>query len=147
MQLLSLGDTAGRAVDYQVIPSQGNPQLRRTLFDGYLFKYCSVKYQTFHQVSEKTLQQTYSDQESTWKAFKMPPRASVVFWLVGEAFWSLPGIAWPSKLKATGLNPERVTELFTDQSLVVSQSCHLWWFSWGWFWNKIEILTPSTSNL
>ena len=59
----------------QVIPSHKNPQMRRTLFDGYLFKYCSVKYQTFHQVSEKTSQQTYSHQKTTWKAFQMPPRA------------------------------------------------------------------------
>ena len=60
---------------YQVIPSHGNPQMRWTLFDGYLFKYCSVKYQTFHQVSEKTSQQTYSHQKTTWKAFQMPQRA------------------------------------------------------------------------
>ena len=53
----------------------GNPQMRWTLFGGYLFKYCSVKYQTFHQVSEKTSQQTYSHQKTTWKAFQMPPRA------------------------------------------------------------------------
>ena len=32
--------------------------MRWTLFDGYLFKYCSIKYQTFHQVPEKTSQQT-----------------------------------------------------------------------------------------
>ena len=48
-----------------VIPSHGNPQIRWTLFDGYLFKYCSVKYQTFHQVSEKTSWQTYSHQKNT----------------------------------------------------------------------------------
>ena len=60
---------------YQVIPSHGNPQMGWTLFDGYLFKYCSVKHQTFHQVSEKTFQQTYSHQKTTWKAFQMPPRA------------------------------------------------------------------------
>ena len=63
------------APSYQVIPSHGNPQMKRTLFDGYLFKNCSVKYQTFHQVSEKTSQQTYSHQKTTWKAFQMPPRA------------------------------------------------------------------------
>ena len=34
--------------------------MRRTLFDSYLFRYCSVKYQTFHQVSEKTSQQTFA---------------------------------------------------------------------------------------
>ena len=34
--------------------------MRWTLSGGYLFKYCSVKYQTFHQVSEKTSQQTKS---------------------------------------------------------------------------------------
>ena len=34
-----------------------------------------MKYQTFHQVSEKTSQQTYSHQKTTWKAFQMPPRA------------------------------------------------------------------------
>ena len=49
----------------QVIPSHGNPQMRRTLFDGYLFKYCSVKYQNFHQVSEKTTQHTYSHKKKT----------------------------------------------------------------------------------
>ena len=37
----------------QVIPGHGNAQIRRTLLDGYLFKYGSVKYQTFHQISEK----------------------------------------------------------------------------------------------
>ena len=60
---------------YQVIPSHGNAQMRLTLFDGYLYKYCSVKYKTFHQVSEKTSQQAYSHQKTTWKAFQMPPRA------------------------------------------------------------------------
>ena len=50
---------------YQVIPSHGNPQMRRALFGGYLFKYCSVRYQTCHQVSEKTSQQTYSHQKTT----------------------------------------------------------------------------------
>ena len=54
----------------QVIPSHGNPQIRQTLFDGYLFKYCSVKYQTFHQVSEKTSQQTYSHQRNHLKSFQ-----------------------------------------------------------------------------
>ena len=43
-----------RDVDNQVIPSHGNPRMRRTLFDGDLFKYCLVKCQTFQQVSEKT---------------------------------------------------------------------------------------------
>ena len=47
----------------QVIPSHGNSQMRQTLFDSYLFKYCSAKYQPFHQVSEKTSQQTYSHQK------------------------------------------------------------------------------------
>ena len=42
---------------YQVIPIHENLHIRRTLFDGYLFKYCFVKYQTFHQVSEKTSQE------------------------------------------------------------------------------------------
>ena len=37
----------------QVIPGYGNPQKSRTMFGGYLFKYCCVKYQTFHQVGEK----------------------------------------------------------------------------------------------
>ena len=41
-----------------MISSHGNPERRWTLFDVYLFKYCSVKYQTFHQVSEKTSHQT-----------------------------------------------------------------------------------------
>ena len=58
----------------QVIPSHGNPQIRWTLSDGYLFKYCSVKYQTFYQVSE-TSQQTYSHQKTTRKAFQMHRRA------------------------------------------------------------------------
>ena len=34
--------------------------MRRTSFGGYLFKYCSVKYQSFQEVSERTSQQTYS---------------------------------------------------------------------------------------
>ena len=50
---------------HQVIPSHGNPQMRQTLFDGYFFEYCSIKYQTFHQVSENTSQQTYSHQKTT----------------------------------------------------------------------------------
>ena len=49
----------------QVISTHGSPQMRWTLFDGYLFNYCSVKYQTFHQVSEKTSQQTYLHQKNT----------------------------------------------------------------------------------
>ena len=49
----------------QVIPSHGNPQMRRTLLGGYLLKYCPVKHQTFHQVSEKTSQQTYSHQKTS----------------------------------------------------------------------------------
>ena len=64
-----------KCATYQVNPSHGNPQMRRTLFDDYLFKHCSVKYQTFHQVSEKTSHQTHSHQKTTWKAFPMPPRA------------------------------------------------------------------------
>ena len=60
---------------FQVIPSHGNHRRRWTSFGGYLFKYCSVKYQTFHQVSKKTSQQTYQHQKTTWKAFQMPPRA------------------------------------------------------------------------
>ena len=39
----------------QVIPGQGNPQKRRTMFGGYLFKYCCVKYQTFHKINTKKL--------------------------------------------------------------------------------------------
>ena len=31
-------------------------QKRRTMFGGYLFNYCCVKYQTFHQVCEKASQ-------------------------------------------------------------------------------------------
>ena len=53
----------------QVILSHGNPQMRRTLFDGYLFKYCPIKCQTFYQVSEKTSQQTYSHQKHYLKSF------------------------------------------------------------------------------
>ena len=41
---------------HQVIPGRGNPQKRRTMFGGYLFKYCCVKYLTFHQVCEKASQ-------------------------------------------------------------------------------------------
>ena len=41
---------------YQVIPGHGNSQKRWTMFGGYLFKYCFVKYQTFHQVCEKACQ-------------------------------------------------------------------------------------------
>ena len=41
---------------YQVIPGHGTPQKRRTMFSGYLFKCCCVKYQTFHQVCEKASQ-------------------------------------------------------------------------------------------
>ena len=41
---------------FQVIPGHGNPQKRWTMFGGYLFKYCCVKYQTFHQVCEKASQ-------------------------------------------------------------------------------------------
>ena len=59
----------------QVIPSHGNPQMRRTLFDGYLFKYCSVKYQNFHQVSEKTTQHTYSHQKKHLKSFSDAPKS------------------------------------------------------------------------
>ena len=43
--------------------------MRRTLFDGYLFKYCFAKCQTFHKVSEKTSQQTYSHQKNYLKSF------------------------------------------------------------------------------
>ena len=63
------------AVACQVIPSHGNPLMRQTLSDGTIFKYCSIKYQTFHQVSEKTSQKTYLHQKTTWKAFQMPQRA------------------------------------------------------------------------
>ena len=74
--LLSEIVLSGAHLPNQVTPSHGNHQMRRTLFDGYLFKYCSAKYQTFHQVSEKTSQQTYSHgQKTTWKAFQMHPRA------------------------------------------------------------------------
>ena len=44
---------ASDTLNNQVIPSPGNPQMRWTLSGGYLFK---CKYQTFHQVSEKTSQ-------------------------------------------------------------------------------------------
>ena len=40
----------------QVIPGHGNPQKRRTMFGGYLFIYCCVKYHTFHQICEKASQ-------------------------------------------------------------------------------------------
>ena len=52
------------ARSFQVIPNHESPQIRWALFDGYLFKYCSVKYEVFHQVSDKTSQQTYSHQET-----------------------------------------------------------------------------------
>ena len=45
--ILSVRDVT---VSYWVIPSHGNPQITRALFDGYLFKYFSIKYQTFHKV-------------------------------------------------------------------------------------------------
>ena len=54
---------------FQVIPSHGNPQMRQTLFDSYLFKYCSVKCQSFHRVFEKTSQQTYLHQKNYLKSF------------------------------------------------------------------------------
>ena len=60
----------------QVISSHGNPQMRRTLFGGCLFKYSSVKYQNFHQVSGKASQQTYSHQKTTWKAFEILHKTS-----------------------------------------------------------------------
>ena len=37
--------------------------------------FIQILFRTFHQVSEKTSQQTYSHQKTTWKAFQMPPRA------------------------------------------------------------------------
>ena len=55
-----------------------NSQIRWTLFEGYLFKYCSIKYQTSHQVPEKTSQQVCSHQKPTWKAFQMPPSAFIL---------------------------------------------------------------------
>ena len=33
---------------YQVIPGHGESPERRTMFGGYLFKYCCIKYQTFN---------------------------------------------------------------------------------------------------
>ena len=54
---------------FQVIPVHGNPHMRRTLFDGYLFKYCSIKYQIFYQASEKTSQQTYCAPKNHLKSF------------------------------------------------------------------------------
>ena len=59
----------------QVIPGHGNPQMRRTLFDGCLFKFHSVTYQTFYQVFEKTSQQTYLHNKMPEKTFQIPPRA------------------------------------------------------------------------
>ena len=44
----------GILTTYQVIPGHGNPQKRRTMFIGYLVKYCSLNYQKFHQVFENT---------------------------------------------------------------------------------------------
>ena len=44
---------ASGTLNNQVIPGHENPQMRWTLFGGYLFK---CKYQTFNQVSEKTSQ-------------------------------------------------------------------------------------------
>ena len=41
---------------FQMVPGHGNPQERRTMFIGYLFKYCSLNYQEFHQVFENTSQ-------------------------------------------------------------------------------------------
>ena len=59
----------------QVISSHGNPQMRRTVFEGYLFKYCSVKYKAFHQVSEKTSKQTDSHQKNHMKSFPDAPKS------------------------------------------------------------------------
>ena len=39
---------------FQVIPGHENPQKRRTMFIRYLFKYCSLNHQKFHQVFENT---------------------------------------------------------------------------------------------
>ena len=41
-------------MSYQVIPGHGNPQKRRTIFIRYLFKYCSLNFQKFHQVFKNT---------------------------------------------------------------------------------------------
>ena len=57
-----------------VIARHGNLQMRWTLFNGYLFKFCSVKYQIFHQVFEQT-SNIFAPKKTTWKAFQMPPRA------------------------------------------------------------------------
>ena len=127
-----------RPSDHQVIPSHGNPQMRWTLFDGYLFKYCSVKYQTFHQVSEKTSQQTYFHQKATWKSFQMPQRAikhqltlinrlsllPAVFWLVREAIWSFPGIAWQIQLflATSRCQPANISFIPHQTGKLVSQS-------------------------
>ena len=35
-------DSVGQYIPIQVIPSNGNPQMRWTLFDGYLFKYSNI---------------------------------------------------------------------------------------------------------
>ena len=59
---------ASGTLNNQVILSHGNPQMRWTLFGGYLFK---CKYQTFNQVSEKTS----SKHILTKKLLQVPPRA------------------------------------------------------------------------
>ena len=50
------GESENRLAGYQVIPGHGNPQKRWTMVRSYLFKYCCVKHQTFHQVCEKASQ-------------------------------------------------------------------------------------------
>ena len=120
---------------YQVIPSHGNPQVRRTFFDGFLFKYCSVKYETFHQVSEKASQQTYSHQNINWKAFQMPPRAmehqltcpieltSGSFLIGGKGILVIPR--------------NRLVHI----SAILNKNIHIPYFSWPLVW-KMTAATP-----
>ena len=56
--------------------SHGDRQKRRTLFKSYLRDfYNRVKYQYSYQAFEVSCWQTESDQETTRKPFRKPPRA------------------------------------------------------------------------
>ena len=62
-------------LDNHVIRGHGNPHKRRAMFGGYLFKYCCIKYQTFHQVCEKCIPVIRLTPKRYLKSFLMPPRA------------------------------------------------------------------------
>ena len=54
--------------------SHGNRQKRETLFKSYLRDLKKVKYQISYQAFEVSCWQTESDQETTRKLFRKPPR-------------------------------------------------------------------------